>query len=493
MKPVSSPAKVFPRAAVATLLLAVFACPGCGLFLQEPVWHESVPSAELDRQWAKAALAADFAHLLEVAEAVHPDLYAATPRADVQAAVARELAALPAACMRLQFQPAVARVVALLGDAHSQVPVPSEEWNRFLDDGGRVLPYDVEVRDGRLFVTAVHEAAGPVAVGDELLAIGGRTSRELVASYRAMRSGSDAFVFAGLARGLRSHLWQLGVMTPFAVEFAGGDGVPRTVQREGLTRPEIGRALAQIAPPAPYRFERLAGDVGYLDFRSMRDADAFAALLASSLQAMQEWPARGLVVDLRHNGGGDSSLGDLLLAHLTDRPYRMAARKEWRASAPYRAYLKQRVRAWVRWLPLHYFSSFGREFFGVPEGSLVVSEVAAAVHERREPRYDGPVAFLIGPGTFSSAMMLADAVRHGRLGRLFGAPTGGSPNGFGELYPFDLPNTRLLVTVSSARFVGASGDAAARGGVVPDEVVAETGGAGDAVLAAALAWFAAAR
>ena len=51
---------------------------------------------------------------------------------------------------------------------------------------------------------------------------------------------------------------------------------------------------------------------------------------------------------------------------------------------------------------------------------------------------------------------------------LVGEETGGRPNGFGEAYFFRLPKSQLGVSVSSARFVRASGDTTDHRGVVPD-------------------------
>lgn len=57
------------------------------------------------------------------------------------------------------------------------------------------------------------------------------------------------------------------------------------------------------------------------------------------------------------------------------------------------------------------------------------------------------------------------------LATLIGDETGGKPNGFGEVYPFILPRSGFSVSVSSARFVRASGDTADHRGVVPDIAV----------------------
>ena len=182
----------------------------------------------------------------------------------------------------------------------------------------------------------------------------------------------------------------------------------------------------------------------------------------------------------------------MLLTYLSGRPYRMAARKEWRSSARYRTYMRDHIVWWLRWLPLQYLSSFGRDFWGVEEGALCVSESAVATPEHNSLRYAGPWCLLIGPGTFSSAMMLANAVGDFELAPLFGAPTGGVPNACGEVYSCDLPHTRLSLGVSSAIFVRANGDSADPRPVQPTHVVtqstADTAAGRDSVLDEAREW-----
>jgi len=110
----------------------------------------------------------------------------------------------------------------------------------------------------------------------------------------------------------------------------------------------------------------------------------------------------------------------------------------------------------------------GRKLWSVPVGEIVVLETEVVVPSDNPLRFEGPVCFLIGPRTASSAMMTADAIEAFDLATLLGEETGAVPNAFGETYPFDLPNTHLPMGVSSALFVRASGDAQDRRGVRPD-------------------------
>ena len=189
---------------------------------------------------------------------------------------------------------------------------------------------------------------------------------------------------------------------------------------------------------------------------------------------MRDDSAQTLVIDLRNNGGGDSRLGDELLSHLTSAPYRMESAKLWKMSAEYRAYIKSMVRAPLNHLPVEKVHPIGRRLFSGPDGTLVQFDEQPESHDAREPRFNGTVCVLIGAGTFSSAVDLADAIKTYRLATLVGEETGGRPNTFGEVYYFRTPATGFLVGVSSAAFIRANGDTTDHRGVLPDFEVRRT-------------------
>ncbi|RME00806.1 MAG: hypothetical protein D6814_02840, partial [Calditrichaeota bacterium] len=223
-----------------------------------------------------------------------------------------------------------------------------------------------------------------------------------------------------------------------------------------------------------YEYRELADSIAYINFRHMRNLKKFNKFLRNTFRRIQAHHTRGLIVDLRENGGGNSSLGNALLSYITDKPYRFSARIEWKISAPLKQYLKEFVPASIRWLPVYYFTSMGRKIWNTPEGEFAVWEAKPTAPKPNPLRYRGPVCFLIGPGTFSSAMLLANGVADYHLATLIGEETGGRPNGFGEIYVFDLPNTRLQVSVSTKRFVRANGDVNDRRGVLPDFTVRQS-------------------
>jgi C-terminal processing protease CtpA/Prc len=98
---------------------------------------------------------------------------------------------------------------------------------------------------------------------------------------------------------------------------------------------------------------------------------------------------RAVIIDLRGNGGGDSSVLDPLLSGLRARP------------------------------------------------SLAQS---------------GRLFAFIGNSTFSSALMNAISLKRQNGAILVGEPTGGKPNGYGEVRSFNLPNSGLPVSYSTKFF-----------------------------------------
>nr|HEX4314591.1 hypothetical protein [Kofleriaceae bacterium] len=72
------------------------------------------------------------------------------------------------------------------------------------------------------------------------------------------------------------------------------------------------------------------------------------------------------------------------------------------------------------------------------------------------PALAGRVFALIGRTTFSSAVIAASRLSTRLHATLVGAPTGGNPNGYGEIKVFTLPHSKLVGQVSSKLFADPS-------------------------------------
>jgi len=313
--------------------------------------------------------------------------------------------------------------------------------------------------------------------GDRVLEINGRDADSLVRSWMAEFSGeSEVYRAVAVADAFRDLLMIHSIGAPFQVKMSGPDGVERSAELAGITRQGIRETLRPKSPapsaPKGLPYRTLEPEVGYVNLRGFGDLAQFKKDVAAMFRQVAADHDRKLIVDLRENGGGDSRLADELLRYITTTPYRMDSRKEWKMSAEYRAYLRLFLREPLRSLHAERLSGQGRQLFNGPNGSTVTMEEKMTRPVRAEPFFAGKVYMLIGPRTFSSAADLADAVKTYHLATLIGEETGGRVNTFGEVYPFVLPHSGFVVSVSSARFVRASGDTSDHRGVMPDNVVA---------------------
>lgn len=121
--------------------------------------------------------------------------------------------------------------------------------------------------------------------------------------------------------------------------------------------------------------------------------------------------------------------------------------------------------------------------------SLLFMPMIEALTKREFLKGRGRLFGLIGGRTFSSGMMNAYQLRNATGCLLLGEPTGGAPNGYGEVKTFTLPNSKLTVQYSTKLFRGVKEDTDA---IYPELMVAPWSGAyfegRDVVMERATTW-----
>jgi hypothetical protein len=337
----------------------------------------------------------DLAHLAKELPARHKNAFAVLGREDFEgrvAALERRLRTLD----DLEFEGELVSLVAALGDSHSRV-----EMRALVEQPS--LPLGLYWFKDGLRLAAVPRQHEQVA-GTLLRRIGACDVDELARRLaRVQHFDNDSMV--------RSTLPNL-VVLPKVLEFLGvvedGSNVPVTVvdeagrERTVQVRPgKIGRDAVVLKPDKPaftahrgrwHAWELLEKErILYVQYnKCSTNAENDLAKFADELvAACAKGRVRAIVFDLKDNGGGSSPLGDEMFAKLA---------KE----AP----LKDRKNVYC----------------------------------------------VIGRRTFSSAILNAMTLKNSHGAVLVGEPTGGSPNHFGEVTHFELPNSKLKVWYSQKLF-----------------------------------------
>ncbi len=432
------------RLGLMMVVLALLAA-GCGTGTVTP----TEPTVDLDTRFSQEELVEDLAYLWDGLESVHPDLYAFRDQADAEHTYNEVKAALEDNMQRLDFYRLVAPLVASLGDGHTGLRLPDQEWRKFLEGGGQVFPLRLDIdRQTGAIVDCIGDCGHGLA-GSAVQSINGHSFAEVYETLLKYVSGErTAFRETVLGRRFSQLLWTVyGWEGPFVVEAAIKDGEGTlTATIPGADIQDI-RAF-QPETPEPYVYRILeAHDAAVLEFRSFVDRDQFQSFLAAMFEDLEQQAVEHLIIDIRDNGGGHSALGDDLLAYIATEPFRQFEQVDVKVS--------ERIRErYPRWAQLQR-----------TETGEILSMPGDYTDPRSEDeRFSGETYLLTSSFTFSSAASFAAAFKHHDMGTVIGEETGGLRITFGDLYRFYLPHTGLPAAVSHKRFVSPG---RGQGGIVP--------------------------
>jgi C-terminal processing protease CtpA/Prc len=220
------------------------------------------------------------------------------------------------------------------------------------------------------------------------------------------------------------------------------------------------------ANSAAYTFARLAGGrVGYLDYRRCEDIVAFKEFLRATFRSIALHSIDGLVIDIRRNGGGASSLNNELWQYVTNKPFTQGGDMTMRVSD--RLKREYGFGRYNSVYPLAWFRPNGSTL------TLRVGSLGMTRPGRNDLRYSGPAYLLIGTRTFSSALLCAVAARDFGLATIVGQETGEPVNSTGEVYSGRSPRVGLEFGFTTKFFTGPKPRPNMHG-VIPDVTIVPT-------------------
>jgi len=404
-RPVAAPIRVW-------LLLALAVVPGSAR-----AQHSAAPQRPLDA----SAWRSDLKFLASELRRVHPDPFAMCGEARFDSAVRALDGRIPALDPQ-RVATGLLALTALLQDGHSGAIAmqPPFGFTTF-------YPLRMTVEDGDLYVVSAAPAYRAL-VGGRVVTLGTRPAREALEKVLTVCSGDNDF-----SRLDRAPLFLMSPGVLHALGIAADEGALQVeVERAGADGAAARRA-AKVAPVAPEEgrypafFQDpeglpVAGGVSYRDGSDvplhLRDPDrawwfadvperrmvyvmfrrvdreddgrTFSGFVDSLFTHVDGSGAEYLVIDLRHNGGGDNTVVQPLIHALICRESTVGR-------------------------PGHLYAIIGRE-------------------------------------TFSAAMNTVNWIEEHTHARFVGEPTGARPNHFGDATTVRLPASGMPVRISQYRW-----------------------------------------
>ena len=407
-----------------------------------------------------AQIRQDLAVFEAAMQELHPSLHRYASRDEVKAFFENLGARADGLTNELDLYRALAPFATILRDGHTSLQRPAPLQNAA--GSLRVLPVDVFVRDGRVWVT--RSAAPALPPGSEILAIDDIAAAEVLARVMAAepRDGhSESGPRYGLSRGFRfarQAAVLLGERPSHTVRVLplGASAVTVTVATLPLQDARAAaRPATAPAPAAPVSLETVDG-IPVLTVRSF--SGGISGELRDTIRSVVEHRRPALVIDVRGNGGGIDVLGLQLFGHI--------------AAAPFEYYRELTVTAVSPPGPL--LTSARVPELGAVRGAddryRMTAHPNLGRHAVEAVNFHGRVVILMDGGSFSTTAEFLAAARASGRATFVGEESGGAAcgNTSGASTMVVLPHSGLRLSVPLVRYeMAAPCDGRGRG-VLPD-------------------------
>ncbi len=305
------------------------------------------------------------------------------------------------------------------------------------DQSERMLPFRVWYECGVILIGHTIEGLAHLK-GSKLLEINGVAVVEFIQPILDKVSGERIESrINGFIHNQRTYcaLIRLSDEAKISVTVLDGSGQKKTETVELLSLPDYDARIPTLQRKKRESFHELhhEGKTCYWQYNSFIYSWWEKLKIGALFRLLREKGVENLIIDLRFNGGGNSSAGDYILSHLTAKPYCMYSRVDIRLSE-------------------QLFKLGRRKTLKELAGLTITRRAEPQQPEDRKSRFDGRVFLLTGPGTFSSAADFAAVVKDYEIGTIIGEETGGLRECFGDVLRFQLPNSRIPFGVSYKRF-----------------------------------------
>lgn len=371
----------------------------------------------------------DLQSVRQATQRTHPDLRHSTdPAALERALVALDQSLGAGTLTRDQAWQRLATLNPVFADAHAFIGFA--DWRAdgaaHLRAGGRLFPFEVHIDDeDRVFIRAELGGGKTRLAGARIVRVNGADSAALLPAMLARVHGdTPAFARTLLAQRWWLFHWKLhGAPARYALELEQ-DGKRRAAEFPGAgATPQV--LAAEAGFERQFRFELKPNRAAVLtaDSFSGEHKAAFLAFTSDAFARMKQAGSKTLVIDISRNGGGDDDMWlEGLMPYLAGRPYRTGS-----------AYIKKVLE-----------TSAAR---GEVAGQVVHGEIATWHQPQPDNplRFGGKVYVLIGPSTYSSAVLFANVMRDFGMATLAGSGGAARSAQSGGVSRYPLPHSGLAL------------------------------------------------
>ena len=294
------------------------------------------------------------------------------------------------------------RVNSIFADGHHGISYPDiyNRLKRAIKAGDRLFP--VEVHISQDFQVTVKKSFGSLAAGTVIASINGVPASEIARTLENRIIGDTTDFRRSLAANRFAELlWQhYGSAAEFEIQPGGKNTCdPVVVEGRDTLMPHRN---GEFSFDAAYEFKLMADHrVGYIKLGSFvtPDYEQFYAFTQDAFAQLKAAGSKHLILDLRHNGGGDDTLWiEGIMPYIAQKPWQRMSH----------------FLGWVRDID---------DAFPERKGEVAIFDFKGEYQVSEKQSFDGQVYVVTGALSYSSAIMFPTVIRDNELGTIVGERT----------------------------------------------------------------------
>lgn len=365
------------------------------------------------------------------------------------------------------FKVYLQRFTSSLHDGHTAI--------YYWENLNSIFPIGLDIDGNNPYIINITSEEHRDLLGKEVVKINGYPVKQVLDMARPLVSADNEVNYENLVTQylMFTQFWQMLGMSDTELHITLADGSEATIPTINknqfkiaqLQRNTSNRVTTQRGVLFDYTiFEEES--ICYMQFNQFADRvthpnyPQLARFDDTMRDMMAEMEAKGietLVVDLQYNGGGNSSLGTVLLSWL--QPYKET--KNIDVTLRYSDLLCQHYPYYqnftVEGKPLERGKTYDLWGFDHSKDYEVNYEkqdsTQHVINLDPERVFKGNVVFIQGKDSYSSATLLLTLAQDNGIGIIIGERAGGKPCHYGDILYCTLPNTGTIATVSHKYFI----------------------------------------
>ncbi|MCC2604889.1 S41 family peptidase [Planctobacterium marinum] len=423
---------------IISLLLSLVLLGGCtGTHLD--IFPELENPDQMQKKIAPKLLHQDIDALVEGVKLRHPDFAGYADEVTLYQQVAELKANISTPMTRVEFFRHIGQLSHLFQDGHSFLIWPYQELDKLREQGEKPFPFLVKLSTNGVFVAKQYRYAEQVLpAGSQLISINELAVADIFTNLQRYVGGETTVLRqAFVAERLPFLLWAVyGFIDQFDIEY---NHLGKT-QRLRINNQQNWQIVQTHDPDttADVVYRRLNDSTGYLDVNSFDvEPDVFSDQLKSAFSQIAQDNVSALVIDIRHNTGGNTDTATELASYIANKPFRLVSQVTEKLNTD------------------------NRGLFGYKGdiGEIIRTEWDDYVMPNAsEIHFKGKVVVLVGPVSYSAAIVFATTIQDNQFGLLAGKATGGFANQSAQGNLFNLPHSQLRAYVATRLLVRPSGD-----------------------------------